>query len=465
MNEKVSLHLGPAPETSRTGSIVLSLDEGLSTYSKDVRRWCRRYVQPLFFSSIEKISNTLVWRLEPVTRLALVQSSEGLSHHRAVLPNHSVENAAQARPTIRVHPAEGVSNDIPHSTSLSHSSDDESSRGSFDLDDVFPNPRNNADNLAQVSVRCTLHITLGSKRLPGPDPELVLAINDPDNYTKIENTSRNSVKERCQEDLIRKDLFLRYGKCTIVGQKDGVSLTSQEDWATVCTILTNLLMLEPTRALHLDIQGDYFAFRPRASSDISFAGAKRTEIYTLMKPAAGGKMYISRTDLLRVTSRDTIRDIIIQDSRIPVNEKDDLIGQVPDRARKLFAMFVYAGLSMSCLKTLLDRGCTDDHLPLGTFPGTSSNCHPGNPQCTVEFHNLVNNQGSFMAAEFMRPGQHQKFHSKIVVPIHFWPTDKEKGDSGRHTIRDESEDAESPYDGDDPEKRSAWCGAGAFSNV
>ena len=394
-----------------------------------------------------------------MTRPVLAQSSEGLSHDRTVLPNHSAENPAQVRPTIRVHPAEGGGDDIPQSISLSHSSDDESSRDSFDLDDVFPNPSSNADKLAQLSVTCTLCITLGGIKLRGPDPKLVLAINDPDNYTKIENTSRKSVKERSQEDLTRKDLFLRYGKCTIVGQNDGVSLTSQEDWATVYTILTNLLILEPTRALHLDIQGDYFAFRPRASSDISFAGAKRTEIHTLMKPAAGGKMYISRTDLLRVTSRDTIRDIIIQDSRIPVNEKDDLIAQVPERARKLFAMFVYAGLSMSCLKTLLDRGCTDDDLPLKTSPRTSSNCHPGNPQCTVEFHNLVSNQGGFMAAEFMEPGQHHVFDSKIVVPIHFWPTDKEKSDSRR------SEDVESPYGGDDPEKKSAWCGAGAFSNV
>ena len=401
-----------------------------------------------------------------MTRPALAQSSEGLSHDRAVLPNRSVENAAQVRPTIRVHPAEGGSDGIPHSTPLSHSSDDESSRGSFDLDDVFPDPRNNADKLAQLSVTCTLHITLGGKALPGPDPELVLAINDSDNYTKIENTSRKSVKERCQEDLIRKDLFLRYGKCTIVGQNDGVSLTSQEDWATVCTILTNLLILEPSRALRLDIQGDYFAFRPRASSDISFAGAKRTEIHTLMKPAADNKIYISRTDLLRVTSRETIRDIIMQDSRIPVNEKGDLIAQVSARARKLFAMFVYAGLSMSCLKTLLDRDRrTDDDLPLKAVRGTSSNCHPGNPQCTVEYDHLLNNQGSFMAAEFMEPGQHQKFHPKIVVPIHFWSTDKEKGDSRRQASRDELEDAESPYGGDDPEKRSAWCGAGAFSNV
>ena len=356
-----------------------------------------------------------------------------------------MENAAQAGPTIRVYPAEG-------------GSDDDSSRGSVDLDDVFPDPRNYADKLAQSTVTCTLHITFQSAKLPGPEPELVIAVNDPNIYTKIEETSRNHVKKRCQEDLTRKDLFLRYGKCTIIGQKEGVSLTSQEDWDAVYTIITNLLISEPTRALHLDIHGDYFAFRPRASSDISFAGAKRVEIHALMKPAAGGRMYISRTDLLRVTSRDTIRDIITQDPRTPAHEKDNLIARVQDRARKLFAMFVYAGLSMNCLKTILDRGYTDDSLPLKNI----QNCHP---QCGVEFHIFITNQGGFMAAEFMEPGQHQKFHPNVVVPIHFWPTDKKEGDSKRHTISNEVEDAGNAYGGDDPEKTSAWCGAGAYSNV
>ena len=396
-----------------------------------------------------------------MTRLALAQSSEDLSHHRTILHNHSIENAAQAGPTIRVHPAEGGSDDVFHSTLLSHSSDDDSSRGSCDLDDVFPDPRNYTDKLAQLTVTCTLHITFASTKLPGPDPELVIAINDPNIYNEIERTSRNSVEERCHEDLSKKDLFLRNGKCTIVGQKEGVSLNSQEEWDTVYTIITNLLISEPTRTLHLDIHGDFFAFRPRASSDISFAGAKRDEIYTLMKPAAGGKMYISRTDLLRVTSRDTIRDIIIQDRRTPVNEMDNLIARVQAQARKLFAIFVYAGLSMNCLKTLLDRDCTDDSLPLKD----SQNCHPHNP-CRVEFHNfIINSQGGFMAAEFMEPGQHQKFHPNVVVPIHFWSRGKEEGDSKSPTISNELEDAENAYGGDDQDKKRAWCGKGAYSNV
>ena len=393
--------------------------------------------------------------------------SEALSQGALGSSIDTAGRTAPARPTIVVSHAEGASHEFPHNSAVSHSSDEDSSRGSLDLEDPTNNVKNPSDDLIpSSSITCSLHITFGQDPASDPAIGLTVCLTDPDSYSRIETVSQNHVTDTFKEDLDRRELVFRYGNCTITGQnveKCGLPLTSRDDWNSTCIVISNYLTSKPNRHLHLDIFRNYFAFRFRASSDVSFAGAKRAEIHTLMKRASDGRQYLPRTDFLQVTSKETIRDVIVQDPQLDMalDEKDKFIEKVQRKAPKLIAMCVFAGLKMECLKKLLDIGYSDESLPLER----KHCCHQ---KCAVDFEILVEKQGGFSAAEFWIVGEHQKLHPSTVVPVHFHPRDKDEDGALDKAGPHESDEPEDSYGGageSDSAKRNAWCGSGAYSNV
>lgn len=342
-------------------------------------------------------------------------------------------------PSIVVHASEGTTatevpvQRRPHDLLRAQSSDESLSSApeSLDLEDsIHCLPCGDA---IPSSVTYTLHITCDGSAIPVERSDLTVHYNDVHSYQAIEEIAQSCVKRENAGALMGKSLNFKYGNCTIIGQdvdKIGVPLTTREDWNDVCTILTNYWASKVDRTLHVDIYRDYFSTRSRAASDVSFAATKRSEIQALMKRASDNRRYIPRTALMRFTSPDNIREIIIQDPRLNLEPraKEDFVQTVQQKASCLLAMCVLAGLKMKCLKRLLDTGCSDTSLPLAD----GHCCHP---ECAPDFDNLVERQGGFRTANFDTVGQHQDFDPNVVIPIHYQPVDSNEDEFAKEGRR------------------------------
>lgn len=355
---------------------------------------------------------SLIIELDAYTELALAQLEDiPNAHGPSIVVHQSGVTTASTVPVPR----------SPHDLSRAQSSDESLSTApeSLELEDSAHSLP--FGGVIPSSVTYTLHITCDGSTVPVERRNLTVPYNDVHSYQTIEEIAQDCVNKTCAETLMGKSLNFKYGNCTITGQdvdKIGVPLTTREDWNDVCTILTNYWASNVDQTLHVDIYRDYFSIRSRAASDVSFAATKRSEIQALMKRASDGRRYIPRTVLMRFTSPDNIREIIVQDPRLYMEpkEKEDFILSVQKKASCLLAMCVLAGLKMSCLKTLLDNGRSDATLPLDD----GHCCHP---RCAPDFDNLVEKQGGFRTANFDTVGQHQEFDPNVVIPIHYQPVD------------------------------------------
>lgn len=292
--------------------------------------------------------------------------------------------------------------------------------------------------------------------------------NDSDSYEKLGRIAEDQVRFRSKVNLGEKELCFHDGECTIVvdgKDKHTQALTSLVDWKHICTFLANYWASNTHSSLHLRISRDYFALHTKPLGNELFARTKQVEIHNLMRPNLEGnfdkKWYISRTDLRRITTPDTIRQIIFEDppQGIGPDEMAAFIDNVKRTAPKLLAQCVFSKLKMDCLKTLIEKG-HNDQTPFLEFQHC---CHIG---CEVEFSALLQSQGNFRAAEFWVTGQHQKFSPQVVLPIHFLgkerrghiPMDEEK--------ENDSEEESKKIDHEpNPSKKNAYLGSGAYSNV
>ena len=303
-------------------------------------------------------------------------------------------------------------------------------------------------------VSCTLHATFqGSKLAP---INLTLPFNGTNSYQIIEDTAREHVTNTCTEALVGRGLNFKYGNCTIIGasiEKDGVPLTTREDWDNVCTILTNYEASHARRIFQLEVYRVYLLSRSRAASDVSFAETKRAELRELMEKTSDNKKYIPRIALLRFTSPDNIREIIIEDThlRMESEEKEEFIKTVQEKARCLLALCVFAGFKMECLNVLLANGCTD-----GTDPIEESHCC--HKRCATAFDNLIEKQGAFKAVRFNTVGQHRNFDSKMVIPIQFKSVDDDAEEFVKQGRKGEQND-DLTYREKETLKAKACCGS------
>lgn len=317
---------------------------------------------------------------------------------------------------------------------------------------------------APSSVTCYLHITLDGAIIPFAMNDLRIAYKEVDSYNIIERIAQNYIHETCSEGLAVSGLSFKYGNCTIKGehvQKLGIPLTTTEDWAYICLTLSRLWTLEPRRDLEIHIFRDYFSHRSPSGSEASVPYPQRLELRKLMKRAADGRKYIPRLALMRFTSESNIRKVINHDSRLKVDKetKDRFILKVQETAPRLFALYIYAGLTMKCLMRQVDNGYNDGSLPLDE----DDCCHP---RCAADFEILLDKQGGFSAAQFDHIGEHQDFDSRVVIPIHFFPVDEDEIEFVKEGRKKDMEyDTPFAFHSWHSEKRKAWCGSGTSSNV
>ena len=317
---------------------------------------------------------------------------------------------------------------------------------------------------APSSVTCFLHITFDGATIPFAMNDLRIAYRELDSYNIIERIAQDYIQKTCSEGFAVRRLSFKYGNCTIKGEhveKVGIPLTTTEDWANICLILSRLWTREPRRALEVHIFRDYFSHRSPSGSEASVSSTHRLELRKLMKRAADGRKYIPRLALMRFTSENNIRKVISHDSRLELDKetKDRFIVKVQETAPCLFALYIYAGLTMKCLMRQVNIGYNDGRLPLDE----DDCCHP---RCAADFETLLDKQGGFFAAQFDHVGEHQEFDSRVVIPIHFFPVDEDEIDfvkEGRR--RDMEYDRPYAFDSWHSEKRKAWCGSGSYSNV
>ena len=307
------------------------------------------------------------------------------------------------------------------------------------------------------TITYTLHITFEGDAVSSKHNNENIHPNNSSSYQFIEKAAEDCVRTQFdQTALAGRSLNFRQGTCTITCKEIGIGehtqgLSTAADWKDICTVLVNLWKPSMHHSIHLDIYREYFGLLIRSFSDESFAKAKRSELYRLMKPAFNGHKYIPLLDLKRVASKDMVRGIIIDDATIMPAEKEDFIQEVYNKAPVLLTMCVSARLRMKCLKTLLSNRVNDETYPL-------EERHCCHNECEPDFHNLLQYQGRFHTARFFKPGEHQKLPTATVLPIHFHPRDRDPTTFVKGPQRMSSEDAIS-------DKQRAHCGSGFYSNV
>ncbi|KAI4109377.1 MAG: hypothetical protein L6R37_000534 [Teloschistes peruensis] len=319
------------------------------------------------------------------------------------------------------------------------------------------------------TVPYTLHIIFEKETFP-ISVTGSMRLNDASAYQALEKKAEEIVKRDPKSDLAGKTLYFSSGDCTIVGDdKDRYEhgLSSAEDWREVCIVSENFFASDRHLHQHLHINRHYYALLTRRTSDESFASSKRDEIWRLFKKSFDSREYIPRTDLMRVTSADMIRQIILEDPLEGLGQagQEVFIQNVLRDGRKLLVMCVYAELPMKCLKAMMDSGHNDSTLKSNPFDDKDI-CHPRHPKCGPRFKNLLRDQGSFNAAEFPNVGEHKQLHLSTVLPLQYYPRDEGRGGFFPESHETSSETEESRFDEDENGlKQRALCGSGAFSKV
>ena len=255
-----------------------------------------------------------------------------------------------------------------------------SHRQSPGLNDATPpSARSASDEAIPHVISYSLKCEFEKARIPELDGEVLL--DQAQNYKEIEITAEKHVRLHGADFLARRQLHFRNGNCTIIGDKTtrhNHALSSQEDWKEVRTVLFNLWTSETHRNFHLEIRRNFFGIKTRIDSDITLFRTKAVEIRKLMKRTFDNRLYIPRTDLMRVVSADTIREIIVEEPppNMQDDDRDSFIETVQKEAPKLTALCIHVNLKMKCLKILLDKGHKDSDLPLGPFEEKKC-CHSG----------------------------------------------------------------------------------------
>ena len=271
--------------------------------------------------------------------------------------------------------------------------------------------------------------------------------------------------------LAGRSVHFRSGECTIICKNNDKSicdrhtkcLSNLANWEDICTVIASLSKSSRSQDIHLDIFREYYGLLVQEVDEEGFeegfAKAKVSEIYDLMKTTFDGKRYLSRLDVLRVASKDMVRETINEDPTIQPEEKEPFIQLVCERAPKLLTMCVLARMQMSCLKLLLEKGQDDNTNPLKE----ERRCHES---CSLDFSNLLWGYRALNAATFFRPGIHEKFSRGTVLPIQYYP---EVGDPTISRAQGTSGAADTDFEYDEENegsnKNKAFRGFGDFTRV
>ena len=314
----------------------------------------------------------------------------------------------------------------------------------------------------QNRITCILRITLRGSPVSNPPKELEILLHEPETYQIIEQVAERHAKSFCGRSIGSRELIFRYGNCTIIWDninKQRRPLRSHEEWVEVYKSIVEYWTSHSHEQLQLHIWRDY---HQQPTIDGSFAEAKTNEIHDLMKHAWDLRRYIAHSDLEKIMSDHTIREIIMEDDckGIKPDDKEMFIQQVQSQGRILLAICLRSDIKMRCLKRLLDSTRSDARLPFDE----KDQCHPS---CRGKFQTLLDAQGIYLAARFDDPGEHKGLHPSIVVPLHFCP----RADGKNNMILKEADSSvnelQDPYSQEIAAKKkmAAECGSGAYSNV
>lgn len=384
---------------------------------------------------------------------------------RATHGRHSIaeETATSAVPPIVLYRSESLEGpwdtaaQSSHGLGRSDSSKYSSSHKSLDSDDLAIGDLLDGVEIPK-SVECSCYITFDGAEEPVAANSFAIHYEAHNSYQNVEKIAQDIAQHHAKVPNFN------YGNCRVFGEhveKNGLPLSTQEDWDRVCATLVSYWRSDPLQTLHIDIRRDYVSYRSRATSDLSLAASKRRELHNLIKYTSENERYIPRTALKKFNSLQNIHEIIIQDDRLEMTAEDMeiFIQTVKTNAPCLLALCVYAGLKMECLRKFLQRGFSDAALPTQT----KDCCHE---KCAVNFSALLDNRGCFTPARFDNIGEHQDLDHNVVIPIHFVPVDEDQDEimrAGRR--RDLEKVTESSTRVIDDAKQVACCGSGAYSNV
>jgi len=242
-----------------------------------------------------------------------------------------------------------------------------------------------------------------------------------DAYAMMEKT----VVQRLEAGNIlgTKQQYLKHGSCQTVSKyrtEPPRPLGNREEWAEIRSILINeYASWETVDGFRLKVTCDYSAVQIDPLDDKSHYAHMAEELDNKMKENFQTRRYIPRIDLMKIVTNESIRRTIeshksylMLRQQIGVESGEAFIGRVRRDARTLLAICVYLDLDMNCLKMFLDADITDSSLPL-------NESHCPHDKYKRKFRQLLDNQGSFIAHEFVKEGEHHEVDSRVVVPIIF----------------------------------------------
>lgn len=320
-----------------------------------------------------------------------------------------------------------------------------------------------------LNVSCKLSVSFEGSEEKFIKQILATPLHETHSYRKIETKALHFVGETFAEELTSREVYFRYGNCTIVGNnryRRRLPLTSLQDWKIVCKAV---IYYQATYNLspHLEIWREYFSCQDRTLNETSLQAGTSSDIHQLMaheSERTHGTSYITRADLNRAIPPHIIPDLIREDSPRGMDEMQmqDLISRIRSRAPLLLAMFVDAGLHMSCLKELVDQDIDDSALPLTK----GRRCHDNKrAPCQKNFDEMIERQGRFRPVRFDKPGEHQDLHKYRVVPIRFCPKRNPIATPASATGHIAEETVRTPDNQEICKKNEAFCGSGSFSTV
>jgi hypothetical protein len=275
-------------------------------------------------------------------------------------------------------------------------------------------------------VDCFISATLGVIALETDG--ITIRVGTTDGFEKVEEGARRLLPQG-QDGKI----YLRHGTFTVTHnsnsdhpQSFSDPLNRSSDWEP-CRATLATLTPDTTFSVELDF-GVVPVYQP--DRDFAYATYIMNTLHDKLQPfESGNRMYIPQVDLDAIVTDDAIAKVVdeqeaamswtrLADEREQLSEKSKFVSNIRDKARKLFAMYVYLELTMRSLELLLSTGATDEKPP-----SIDPNLNP-NPQDRRKFDDLVKKQSWFKTFHFgnQESGQHHKVPEGTTVPVSFGKT-------------------------------------------
>ncbi|KAK5326535.1 hypothetical protein LTR93_003397 [Exophiala xenobiotica] len=180
---------------------------------------------------------------------------------------------------------------------------------------------------------------------------------------------------------------------------------------------------------HVDIEWEYSSLHIVRVANQTYAETIRRAIESKIRTNWENHFYVPRKDLLQIMTKDTISNLIHEDTSLQSPEAlrlnggrqvdvTEFIDKVDKWAARLLAWCIYSRLELVSLYHMLKKELKDKNLPL-----TIADCP--DEAYVSDFRNNAPHSGGFAAYTFIRNERglvdHEQLHDGAVVPIIFDP--------------------------------------------